>query len=293
VAAVSPRKLLWALVALLAIAGSALATLPQGKGQAYEHTLAQPLPAPLADDKERKVVVLDPGHGGDEVGAASNGVVEKHSNLELALRVEQLLLAQGVDVVLTRRTDARAAEQVPGFTATRSDLQQRLDIANAARGDVFVSLHHNGSNDPNLRGVEAWYDSSRDFASQNYALAGLLKDRVLESLRASGYVTPDRGLFDGKCFRSREGRCFTLFVIAGPRETRREEVIRRGGDPEAVGFNGGDVIFSRPAQMPAALLESLFISNAADNAVLRSETGRDAIARGIATAIMQFLDQPG
>jgi N-acetylmuramoyl-L-alanine amidase len=250
-------------------------------------------PAAPAATKERKVVVLDPGHGGDEVGSATNGVVEKASNLDMALRVERLLLEQGVDVVLTRRADVRAAEQIAGYTATRSDLQARLDLANAAQGDVFVSLHSNGSSDSSLRGVEAWYDSSRDYVGEGQLLARMLKDSVLQELRTWGYSTADRGLYDGKCFRNRDGRCFTLFVIAGPRRTTREEVMRRGGDPEALGFNGADVIYSRPAQMPAALLESLFVTNSADAAVLRDEAGRDAIARGIGNAILEFLKQQG
>jgi len=241
---------------------------------------------------KRKVVVLDPGHGGDEIGASAFGVVEKDSNLDLALRVEALLQAADIDVVLTRRTDARAAAQVPGYTATRSDLQARLDIANRAGGDVFVSLHSNGSTDPSLTGIEAWYDSNRAFAAEGKTLADLLVRRVLEELRVAGFPARDRGLFDGVCFRQREDRCFTLFVIGGPRETTREEVLRRGGDPEALGFAGGDAIYSRPAEMPAALLELLMITNPADAAVLRTETARDAMARGVADAILEFLSLP-
>jgi N-acetylmuramoyl-L-alanine amidase len=252
-------------------------------------------PAPLPP-KERKVVVLDPGHGGDEIGASRNGVAEKASNLDMALRVERLLLAEGLDVVLTRRTDERAAGQIPGYTATRSDLQARLDLANAARGDVFVSIHSNGSESTAQNGVEAWYDSTRSsFAAEGQALAGLLLENVLSELRGIGYVATNRGLFDGACFRMREGRCFTLFVIAGPRRTSREEVMRRGGDPEALGFGNEEHIFSRPANMPAALIELLIITNPADAAVLRDEGGRNAMAKGVAKAILTFLahNQPG
>ncbi|HLF80095.1 MAG TPA: N-acetylmuramoyl-L-alanine amidase [Dehalococcoidia bacterium] len=262
----------------------------EGGGAAQAATPGEGSPTP--GTQARKVVILDPGHGGDEVGAANHGVVEKASNLDMALRVESLLHAQGFDVFLTRRTDSRAADQIAGYTATRTDLQARLDIANAAQGDVFVSLHSNGSSDTSLSGVEAWYDSSRPFAVEGQQLARLLKDSVLSELDRWGYRAADRGLFDGKCFRNRGGRCFTLFVIAGPRETTREEVTRRGGDPEDLGFNGAEVIYSRAANMPAALLETLFISNPSDAAVLRNESARDAIARGIANAIVQFLTQP-
>jgi N-acetylmuramoyl-L-alanine amidase len=164
-----------------------------------------------------------------------------------------------------------------------------LDLANARAGDVFVSIHSNGSEDPAQKGIEAWYDSSRSYAAEGKVLAGLLVSHVLAELRTFGYNAVNRGLFDGKCFRQRGDRCVTLFVIAGPRETSRDEVIRRGGDPEALGFNGAATIYSRPADMPAALVELLLISNAEDSAVLRSPAGRDAIARGMARAISDFL----
>lgn len=251
---------------------------------------ATPTPKPA---KTKKVVVLDPGHGGDEIGAGRNGVTEKESNLDMAFRVEKLLIDAGFDVVLTRRTDARAAQEIPGFTATRSDLQARLDIANASDGDLFVSIHSNGSEDLGQRGVETWYDSNRQFAAESLILARLLQSNVLRELRAYGYAAQDRGLFDGVCFRQREGRCFTLFVIAGARATSREEVMRRGGDPEALGFNGQETIYSRPANMPAALVELLIITNASDAAVLRDEAGRNAMARGVAGAITAFFQTNG
>lgn len=251
-------------------------------------------PAPLqaeppATEPRRKVVVLDPGHGGEEVGAAAHGVVEKTSNLDFALRLEALLVAEGFDVVLTRRGDARAAAPVPGFTPTRSDLQARIDLANRARGDLFISIHSNGSTDASLRGVEAWFDSDRAYAAQGRLIADLMVRHVVQGLRGLGYPAVDRGLFDGRCFRQREGRCFTLFVIGGPRETTREEVIRRGGDPEALGFNGAERIYSVPANMPAALVELLFISNADDAAILRNEQARNRIARSLADAVLEYF----
>jgi N-acetylmuramoyl-L-alanine amidase len=256
-------------------------------------TLQEGAPAATATPAgpKRKVVVLDPGHGGDEIGASANGVIEKDSNLDFAFRVKALLEAQGIDVVLTRSTDARAAAQVPGYTATRSDLQARIDLANRAGGDLFVSLHGNGSTDTSQKGVEAWYDSKRDFAAEGKLMAGLAVQHVLSELRDIGYTAQDRGLYDGSCFRQREERCFTLFVIGGARETTRREILNRGGDPEALGFNGAESIYSTPAKMPAVLLELLIITNPQDAAILRADSGRDAIARGVAAAIVEFLSQ--
>jgi len=245
--------------------------------------------APPRAPNAKKVVVLDPGHGGDEVGSARNGVVEKQSNLEMAFRVEKLLTDAGYDVVLTRREDTRVALAPRGFTPTYWDLQARADIANAAHGDVFVSIHSNGSDDTSQRGVETWYDSKRADGPQNLQLAKLISQHVLSELRGYGYTATDRGQPDGSCFRQRNGRCFTLFIIGGARETTRQTVIERGGDPEAVGFNGAPSIWSRPTAMPSALVELLIITNESDNRVLRDEAGRQAMARGVAGAIIEFL----
>ena len=259
---------------------------------------AQAPPGELAREETTrpKTVVLDPGHGGpDDVGAANYGVVEKHSNLEMALRVEALLKAQGLRVILTRRADSRsvlypADGPLSGFGASRADLQARVDLVNAEKADLFISIHSNGSTDGNQKGVEVWYDPNRPFGDKNLRRAQLLLAHVLAELRAYDYRAVDRGLKDDTCFRVRDGRCFPLFVLGPERETRREEVLRRGGNPEQLGFAPGqEVITTRATQMPGALVELLIISNEADAAVLRDEGGRDAMASGIARAVMEFF----
>ncbi|HXH22222.1 MAG TPA: N-acetylmuramoyl-L-alanine amidase [Dehalococcoidia bacterium] len=228
--------------------------------------------AESATPQSRRLVALDPGHGGDEVGAAWNGVVEKHSNLDMALRVEALLIAQGFNVLVVRRTDERVSPDpnLPpvGGSPTRVDLQARIDMANAAGADVWVSIHSNGSSDRTQSGVEVWYDPNRAFGQQNLDLAWLLQRYILDELWAYGYPAVDRGIKDDACFRYRNGRCFQLYVLA-------ERANGRG------------------TQMPGALVEALFVSNPADNSVLADEAGRDAIARGIARAISDFLGPPG
>jgi N-acetylmuramoyl-L-alanine amidase len=265
------------------------AALPAGV-QVDATAITQPTP----DGPRRKIVVLDPGHGGPEVGAANYDVVEKHSNLDMALRIERYLAQAGVRVILTRRDDGRLAEPpagvATGFGATRRDLQARVDLANAEGADVFLSIHSNGSTDPSQRGVEVWYDPNREFGDQNRQLAQALLTNVLAELDAYGYAAVDRGLKDDTCFRMRFDRCFPLFVLGQPRTTTRDEVIRRGGTPDALGFAPGqEAITTRATEMPGALLELLFISNAADAAVLADDRGRDAIARGVAEALVGVL----
>jgi N-acetylmuramoyl-L-alanine amidase len=237
---------------------------------------------------------LDPGHAADEVGAAANGVVEKHSNLEMAVRVEALLAQHGVRVLLTRRTDERAFTGAPiaGYSATRRDLQARIDLANESGADVFVSLHSNGSGSTADRGIETYYNSQRPFAGLNYQLASLLQSTVVSEMRAAGYAVTDRGVKDDSCLKAFQGRCFPLFVLGPGRTTSREEVIARGGTPEGVGMAPGQPsTTSRPTAMPGALLELLFISNPSDAALLSNSEARDTMARGVTRGIIDFLNQ--
>jgi N-acetylmuramoyl-L-alanine amidase len=98
----------------------------------------------------RVVVVIDPGHGGRDPGAVGiNGLQEKQVIFPISLRVAELLEEQGVTVVLTRRSDSTL------------DLQTRVDIAERARGTLFVSIHANAisMSRPDVNGVETYHAS--------------------------------------------------------------------------------------------------------------------------------------
>ena len=261
-----------------------------------------PSPSPTAaiviQEPRRPTVVIDPGHGGPEVGAANAAydIAEKHSNLDMALRVEALLQAEGVRVVLTRREDARAVDlgDSTAFGSTRRDLQARVDLANTEQADLFLSIHSNGSTDGSERGVEMWYDATREFADDNRLLAETLQRHVLAELAAHGTPAANRGIEDASCWRTRFDRCFSMFVIGGPRTTTRDELIQRGASPESLSLlEGRDSITTRATEMPGVLAELLFLSNDADAAILAHDAARWAIARGLAQGLLDMLpDQP-
>jgi N-acetylmuramoyl-L-alanine amidase len=94
---------------------------------------------------------------------------------------------------------------------------------------------------------------------------------------------------DDSCLRAFKGRCFPLFLLGPERVTSRDEILRRGGNPEALLAPGTDAVYSRATQMPAALVELLFVSNPEDAAILRSEAAREAMARGVAGGVARFL----
>jgi hypothetical protein len=90
------------------------------------------------------------------------------------------------------------------------------------------------------------------------------------------------------------GVCRGLFLLSPARVNTREEVIRRGGDPAALGFaEGVDALYTRATEMPAALVELLFVTNRDDAALLQDEAARQAMARGVAAGILAYLDDAG
>jgi N-acetylmuramoyl-L-alanine amidase len=116
-------------------------------------------------------VVLDPGHGGSESGAVGhNGLTEKAVNLEVAVRAQRLLEANGVPTVLTRAQDYRMT------------LGARTRIALALRPRAFVSVHHNGDPDGphDGPGTETFYQYRN---ADSRRLAGLLYEEIFAALR--------------------------------------------------------------------------------------------------------------
>jgi N-acetylmuramoyl-L-alanine amidase len=90
-------------------------------------------------------VVIDPGHGGNDEGARSHGLVEKQMTLDVALRVEQMLRSLNFPTVLTRRDDHYVS------------LADRVAIANKVDNSIFLSIHFNQSRDGSGNGVETFY----------------------------------------------------------------------------------------------------------------------------------------
>ncbi|MGE5716097.1 MAG: N-acetylmuramoyl-L-alanine amidase family protein [Acidobacteriota bacterium] len=106
--------------------------------------LAVPAPGPPA--AKVKTIVLDPGHGGVEEGAKGpGGLLEKDATLALAKTIQEVLQRRGFRVVTTRLSDATVG------------LDDRAAQANAAKADVFLSIHCNASRAPTAHGTEVYY----------------------------------------------------------------------------------------------------------------------------------------
>ncbi len=215
-----------------------------------------------------RTIFLDPGHGGADPGAvhaAADGtvdLVEKELNLDVAKRLGALLTAGGYHVIYARLTDApaAAAPTVTGRAATRLDMQARVDLADAAQADLFISIHHNGYGDRSASGTEMYYCQDRPFAEKSKFLAQLALDSLVRELSNIGYAAVNRGIHDDF------------------------GVLRAGYHYFVLGPTA-----ARPSEMPAIIGEGLFVTNDADAAILRSDAGRQAIARGYFQAIRAYF----
>ena len=102
-------------------------------------------------------VVIDAGHGADDGGKVGiNGAVEKDINLIIALRVKELLKAQGVDVVMTREDDAGLYPKT-GENRKLRDMQKRVELINKERAALTVSIHQNSYTDERVSGAQTFY----------------------------------------------------------------------------------------------------------------------------------------
>ena len=217
-------------------------------------------------------VTLDAGHGGREIGAShkfSDGTViqEKDLNLRVMLRVRDLLQQAGYQITVTRTTDSQVNSDRKDLTSDgqvslQDDLQARVDVANRAGSDIFVSIHFNGMSDPNARGTYVFWDPDRPFADRSKALAEIVDQALVKAMGEAGYNPVDHGA------------------------TRDTSVL--GGDHYYL-LSPKTSAVGRPSDMPAVIGEGLFLTNDDDANAARKEAVIEAIARGYAEGIKAYF----
>ncbi|MFI5226024.1 MAG: N-acetylmuramoyl-L-alanine amidase [Candidatus Limnocylindrales bacterium] len=208
-------------------------------------------------------VAIDPGHGGPDPGAVRPGLYEKTPNLDIALRLRAMLLGAGIRVVMTRTTDRRVNTKNidwtrDGVVAYRDELASRIEVANAARADVFMVLHNNGT-PPGVGGTETWYDSTRPFSATNRMLATQVEAQLISYLRtrrSAGWAPKDRGI-----------KAQDFYVL-------------RSYKPHFA---------DRPSLMPGILGESLSMGNLHERHLLESGPARQTIAEGYYEGLVRFF----
>ncbi len=113
------------------------------------------------------LIFLDPGHGGEDEGCARKGVQEKELNLQIARAAGEKLQELGYQVLFTRESDE---------TLT---LDERVQAANDARADLYISIHQNASEEAGPKGLEVWY-CGEGRGQESERLARLLSKFVVQ-----------------------------------------------------------------------------------------------------------------
>lgn len=125
-------------------------------------------------NNQRKLIVLDAGHGGNDPGAIGKftGVKEKDLTLQAVLMLKQALEKMGYEVALTRSDDYRV------------ELYQRTDFANEINATAFVSIHYNAADNIAARGVEILYNPEP--TGKKYELSKAIYESLLKNTGAFG-----------------------------------------------------------------------------------------------------------
>ena len=125
------------------------------------------------------LVVIDAGHGADDGGKVGiNGALEKDINLTVALRVKELLEAQGIDVVMTRENDEGLYPK-SGDNRKLRDMQKRVEMINKERPALTVSIHQNSYTDERVSGAQTFYMTGSE---EGKLAAEILQEQMIATL---------------------------------------------------------------------------------------------------------------
>lgn len=109
--------------------------------------------------KENKVILIDPGHGGIDGGAVSKrGTVEKNLNLQISKKVKTALTNLGYQVIMTREDDSGLYENSGTIRNKKiQDLNNRIKMINSSGANIFISIHMNMFPESKYYGAQVWY----------------------------------------------------------------------------------------------------------------------------------------
>ena len=137
----------------------------------------------LQIENEKKTVILDAGHGGEDPGAiGANGRYEKDLNLEISKEIGNLLKKEGFAVIYTRTTDKLLYNEDENIKGIRkiSDLKNRCKIAKDYPNAIFLSIHMNSYADSRFKGLQVYYSENNETSK---SLASNIQLNVKEKLQ--------------------------------------------------------------------------------------------------------------
>jgi N-acetylmuramoyl-L-alanine amidase len=221
-------------------------------------------------------VTLDAGHGDHDFGAVYNGHVEKNIALGIVLKVGKLLEnQQSFEVNYTRQTDVFIG------------LVERANIANRVDANIFVSIHCNANKNTAADGTETYVmgmtknASSLAVAKNENEVVTLEKDY---KQKYNGYDPSSPETLIGLTLMQEDflNNSISLAAKVEDEFSGIGKKIRSGGVKQA------PYMVLHKAYMPRVLIETGFVSNPVEGAILDSEEGQNAIANAIAQAIISY-----
>ncbi|MGL5786939.1 MAG: N-acetylmuramoyl-L-alanine amidase family protein [Bacteroidales bacterium] len=224
-------------------------------------------------------VVIDPGHGGKDPGAIGRRSKEKNINLDVALKLGQKIKSRNGDVkvIYTRSNDRSLG------------LQDRADIANRAKADLFISIHTNATKATSVRGTET------------YTLGLRRSDENLEVAKRENSVIllEDDYKVKYEGFDPNSSESYIMFEMMQDKHMdqsiRMASLIQDNFKLKARRLNRGvrqDVfLVLRNTGMPSVLVELGFISNPEEEGYLMSESGQESLSESIYHAFREFKSE--
>ncbi len=124
-----------------------------------------------------KMIIIDPGHGGEDGGAVGKtGTLEKDLNLAIGLKLKEVLVGQGYQVIMTREEDKSLHSEGVTKNKKRSDLNNRVYLSRDYPSAVFVSIHMNSYEKSPQKGAQVFY-------SKNNPNSKILGEMIQDTLR--------------------------------------------------------------------------------------------------------------
>tara|TARA_R110002049_G_scaffold10127_1_gene50146 strand:- start:109022 stop:110236 length:1215 start_codon:yes stop_codon:yes gene_type:complete len=239
---------------------------------AWTAALTKP-PAPPKIDQDRFLVVLDPGHGGIDPGAETDGVAEKDLMLSFARGLRDVLRRGGVDVLLTRDDDIFVA------------LEHRVAIAHQAEADLFISLHADILTQGGAKGATVYTlsDEASDEATEHLAARHNRSD-IIAGADLTGSDDQVAGILLDLARQETEPRSEALA------RTLAEGMAQAGGPMNRHPLRRAGFSVLKSADIPSVLVEIGFLSSKRDLTNLRDPVWRAVMVAAMADAILKWRD---
>ena len=132
-----------------------------------------------------KTIIIDPGHGGKDVGTSFKDIYEKDINLDISLYLKEELESYGANVIMTRLGDYDLS--TPNASRRKkSDFDNRIKLINESNADLVISIHQNYYKDSKYNGTQIFYKGNKNLA--DYLQNKMNKDRKTKKISNSLYM---------------------------------------------------------------------------------------------------------